>query len=92
VLVSRQTNSPASVLLFSLASAIRPTQNRPGNAGAGPIATKWNLSATPTFYALDHKGMIRAKWAGPPGEKVMDAALNRLIKTAEKVGEGDGRP
>ena len=21
----------------------------PGNAGAGPIATKWNLSATPTF-------------------------------------------
>ncbi|MFO0807977.1 MAG: hypothetical protein U0746_05100 [Gemmataceae bacterium] len=50
-----------------------------GNAGAGPIATKWNLSATPTFYLLDHKGVIRFKWAGPPGQKVMDAAIDKLI-------------
>jgi peroxiredoxin len=54
-----------------------------GNAGAGPIATKWNLSATPTFYVIDHKGVIRYKWAGPPGEKVMDEALAKLIKAAE---------
>jgi hypothetical protein len=26
-----------------------------GQAGAGPTATKWNLSATPTFYLIDHK-------------------------------------
>ena len=39
-----------------------------GNAGAGPIATRWNLSATPTFYVIDHKGVIRYKWAGPPGD------------------------
>jgi len=58
-----------------------------GNAGAGPIATKWNLSATPTFYVIDHKGVIRYRWAGPPGEKVMDEALDRLIKAAE----GDGK-
>jgi hypothetical protein len=57
-----------------------------GNAGAGPIATKWNLSATPTFYLIDHKGVIRYKWAGAPGEKVMDAALNKLIKLAEENG------
>jgi hypothetical protein len=50
-----------------------------GNAGAGPIATKWNLSGTPTFYLIDHKGVIRYKWAGPPGEKVMGAALDKLI-------------
>jgi protein-disulfide isomerase len=55
-----------------------------GNAGAGPIATKWNLSATPTFYVIDHKGVIRYKWAGAPGEKVMDAALDELIKVAEE--------
>jgi hypothetical protein len=51
-----------------------------GNAGAGPIATKWNLSATPTFYVIDHEGIIRYKWAGAPGAKVMDAALDKLIK------------
>ena len=54
-----------------------------GNAGAGPIATKWNLSATPTFYVIDHQGVIRYKWAGTPGAKVMDEALGKLIKEAE---------
>jgi hypothetical protein len=58
-----------------------------GNAGAGPIATRWNLSATPTFYVIDHKGVIRYKWAGAPGGKVMDAALDRLIKAAEESGK-----
>ena len=55
-----------------------------GNAGAGAIATQWNLSATPTFYVIDHEGVIRHKWAGPPGEKVMDAALEKLIRAAEE--------
>ena len=58
-----------------------------GNAGAGPIATKWNLSATPTFYVIDHEGVIRHKWAGPPGEKVLDAALDKLIKAAQEDGK-----
>ena len=51
-----------------------------GNAGAGPIATKWGLSATPTLYVIDHQGVIRHKWAGAPGEKVIDAALDKLIR------------
>ena len=54
-----------------------------GNAGAGPIATRWNLSATPTFYLIDHKGVIRHKWAGPPDAKVLDAALDKVLKAAE---------
>jgi hypothetical protein len=58
-----------------------------GNAGAGPIATKWNLSATPTFYVIDHKGVIRYRWAGPPGEKVLDTALDRLLKAVEGSGK-----
>jgi peroxiredoxin len=57
-----------------------------GNAGAGPIATKWNLSATPTFYLIDHRGVIRHKWAGPPGETVLDAAIKKLIRVAEEDG------
>ena len=62
-----------------------------GNAGAGPIATKWNISATPTFYLIDHKGVIRHKWAGAPGEKVLDAALYELIKAAEETGKNPPR-
>jgi hypothetical protein len=62
-----------------------------GTAGAGPIATRWNLSATPTFYLIDHKGVIRYKWAGAPGEKVMDAALEKLIKAAEGNGKNGPR-
>jgi hypothetical protein len=62
-----------------------------GNAGAGPIATRWNLSATPTFYVIDHKGVIRYKWAGAVGEKVMDAALDKLIQAAEKPGKNTPR-
>jgi hypothetical protein len=40
-----------------------------GNAGAGPIARRWNLSATPTFYVIDHKGVIRYKWGGRTGRE-----------------------
>ena len=58
-----------------------------GGAGAGPIATSWNLSAMPTFYVIDHKGVIRYKWAGAPGAKLVDAALDKLIKDAEEQGK-----
>ena len=55
-----------------------------GNAGAGPIAKQWNLSATPTFYLIDHRGVIRRKWLGPPGEKTLDAAIDALIESAKR--------
>ena len=61
-----------------------------GNAGTGAIATKWNHSATPTFYVIDHQGVVRYKWTGAPGEKVMDAALDKLINVAE--GNGKNTP
>jgi hypothetical protein len=54
----------------------------PGNAGAGPVATRWNLTATPSFYLIDHNGMIRYKWAGPPGAEILEAALGQTIKAA----------
>ena len=56
----------------------------PGNASAGPISTRWNISATPTMYLIDHRGIIRCKWAGAPGEKVIDKALDRAIRSAEQ--------
>jgi hypothetical protein len=58
-----------------------------GQAGAGPIAKKWNLTATPTLYLIDHQGVIRHKWSAAPGEQFLDAAVDNLIRTAE----GNGR-
>lgn len=55
----------------------------PGSIGQGPIASKWNLSATPTFYLLDHQGLIRYKWVGSPDEQAIDAALEQLIPEAQ---------
>ena len=55
-----------------------------GNAGQGAIAGRWNLTNTPTLYVLDHGGVIRYKWVGAPGEKAIDAALDKLIKEAGK--------
>jgi hypothetical protein len=49
----------------------------------GPISTKWNVSGWPTLYVLDHKGVIRHKWLGSPGDKVMDEAIEKLVKEAE---------
>ena len=46
-------------------------------AGFGAINAKWNSPSTPTFYIIDHKGMIRYKWVGPPGEKAIDTALEK---------------
>ena len=40
---------------------------------------EWNTPGTPTYYVLDHKGIIRHKWVGNPGEKAMDVAVEKLI-------------
>ncbi len=59
--------------------------------GMGAIAGKWNLQGTPTLYVLDHKGAIRYKWLGGPGDKVLDEALEKLIKEAEGEGKKDSK-
>jgi hypothetical protein len=55
----------------------------PGELGQGAIVTRWNATITPTLYIIDHKGIIRHKWVGNPGEDVIDAALNKLVEKAE---------
>jgi hypothetical protein len=49
----------------------------------GPIATEWNVHGWPTLFVIDHKGVIRHKWAGSPGEEKLDAAIDRLVAEAE---------
>jgi hypothetical protein len=42
------------------------------------VNAQWNPS-TPCYYILDSQGVIRHKWIGPPGEKAIDTALDKLI-------------
>jgi peroxiredoxin len=51
--------------------------------GFGPISKKWNLAGTPTIYLIDQKGVIRHKWLGGAPEKVIDNAVEKLIKEVE---------
>ena len=54
-----------------------------GGSTSGPIAKKWNVQGWPTLYVLDDQGIIRHKWVGSPGDKVLDDAIEGLVKKAE---------
>lgn len=49
----------------------------------GPISEAWSVRGWPTLYLIDHKGIIRHKYVGSPGDKALDAAIERLIEEAE---------
>jgi hypothetical protein len=48
------------------------------------IADEWNVQGWPTLYLVDHKGVIRRKWLGSPGDEVLDKEIDALVATAEK--------
>jgi hypothetical protein len=54
-----------------------------GGNTSGPIATRFNVSGWPTLYVIDHKGVIRHKWLGFPGEEAFDKAVDALVSEAE---------
>jgi hypothetical protein len=47
------------------------------------IHARWNNPGTPLYYVIDHKGVIRHKWFGSPGEKAIDRALKKLVGEAK---------
>lgn len=51
---------------------------------AKAIADQWNVQGWPTLYLIDHKGIIRRKWLGSPGEEVLDKEIDALVAAAEK--------
>jgi hypothetical protein len=54
------------------------------NGGTGgPISTRWGVQGWPTLYLIDHKGVIRHKHVGSPGDKVLDDEIDKLVKEAE---------
>jgi hypothetical protein len=55
-----------------------------GGSTGGPISSAWDIQGWPTLYLLDAKGVIRHKWVGSPPEKVLDEAIDELVKDVEK--------
>jgi hypothetical protein len=55
----------------------------------GPISSAWNVRGWPTLYVIDHRGVIRHKYLGSPGDKVLDEAIEKLVREAEKDGKPD---
>jgi hypothetical protein len=54
------------------------------NGTGGPISTEWNVHGWPTLFIIDHKGVIRHKYVGSPGDEKLDAAIEKLVAEAEK--------
>jgi RNA polymerase sigma factor (sigma-70 family) len=50
----------------------------------GPIARQFNVQTWPTFYLIDHRGVIRHKFIGTPGARKLDAAIDELVTAAER--------
>ncbi len=61
----------------------RSFTNGPKGTG-GPISSDWMVRGWPTLYVIDHKGVIRHKYLGSPGDKVLDTAIEKLVEEAEK--------
>lgn len=59
----------------------------PGSIGQGGIAARWNLSATPTLYVIDHLGVIRHKWVGSPSEDTIGKSVAKLVNEAQGSGK-----
>jgi len=53
-----------------------------GGSTSGPISTRWAVRGWPTLYLIDHKGVVRKKWVGSPGDKVMNQEIDKLVKEA----------
>jgi hypothetical protein len=58
-----------------------------GGSTRGPISTTWNVQGWPTLYIVDAKGMIRHKYVGSPGDKVLDEVIDALVKETEEAAK-----
>ncbi len=52
----------------------------------GPISTKWGITAWPTVYVLDHKGVIRFKPVYDGSGESVDEAVNQLLAEMRQDG------
>jgi hypothetical protein len=49
----------------------------------GALAAQWQATSFPTILLIDHRGVIRQRFAGSPGDETLDRAIEQLVKEAE---------
>ncbi len=55
-----------------------------GGNSSGPIAAKWNVTAWPTTYILDHKGVIRFRYFSRTSEEQLEEVISQLVRDFSK--------
>ena len=58
-----------------------------GGNTSGPIASQWGIRGWPTLFLIDHKGVIRQKYVGSPGEEALNKEIDKLVREAETAKE-----
>ena len=53
-----------------------------GGSTKGPISRDWKIGGWPTLILIDHKGVIRQKYEGSPGDAALDRVIEGLLKEA----------
>jgi thiol-disulfide isomerase/thioredoxin len=89
-LLSVNTNAKREELLKTIAAGTITWRCwwEPLGDGSGPLADRWHIRAWPTIFAIDHRGILRAKSNGTLDSKDqfetgLDETLEALIKEAE---------
>jgi hypothetical protein len=49
-------------------------------ARSGPIKEQWRVRVWPTFYLIDHRGVIRNFWPTAPDHDDLERRINELLK------------
>src|SRR5262249_20631941 len=55
-----------------------------GGSTNDPIPTARGASGRPPLSLIDHKGLLRQKWEGSPGDAIPDQAIEKVDKEAEE--------
>ncbi|MFO0937893.1 MAG: TlpA disulfide reductase family protein [Gemmataceae bacterium] len=48
------------------------------------IADDFAIQGWPTLILIDHKGVVRKKWVGSPGNEKLDEEVQKLVDAAAK--------
>jgi thiol-disulfide isomerase/thioredoxin len=85
VLVSVSADNKKETLQKFLEKEEMPWTHWWDNGPESAVLKKYRVKAFPTLYLIDHTGTIRHKWVGNPGNDKIDAAVEELVKAAEKA-------